>query len=77
MATTSVADYYAEEAHFDVWDPDYLGLLGTVGGAAAADRTTCIRALVNISRRSPVCVAMILAEDRSHFFYVSCRRRQR
>ena len=68
MATTSVADYYAEQAHFDAWDPDYLALLGIVGGAAASDRTTCIRALVNISRRSPVCVAMILAEDQERVY---------
>ena len=68
MASLRLSDYLQDASLWEAPNPDYAQLLTTVGGAANTARADTLRAIVNISERSPVAVALIIngAEDLVH-----------
>ena len=64
MATLSISDcYYDDPTNWEAADPDYLGLLNVVGGAANTSHSHTALAILNTATRSPVCLAFILADE--------------
>ena len=69
MATPYLySDIAADTNLWQDWDPDYLALLGVVGGAAAADRAVCGRALLNLATRTPTVLAFTVAGDEDYVY---------
>lgn len=66
MATTNISNLYNTTDKWGIPAPDYVTLLGHVGSATTANRADCTRTIINLSARSPITLAFVIAGDADH-----------